>query len=119
MTIENVTIELVGILKEYQPLLGHDDADSITPQTRPHGGVKGFQSDIVPTIVRKVARRLGHPLPEGVDPVNIFASEDKNQKLTIEEAAGRFFERYGSRGATDERPKREEENHREPAARSS
>jgi len=114
MDTAQVIAELVVVLKEFQILLGHDDADCITPQTRPHGGVKGFQSDLTPTIVRKIAKKLGHPLAEGVDPVNIFVSDDGKQKLTVEEAARRFFELYGPRGASDERPRREEKDHLEP-----
>ncbi|HEY7326601.1 MAG TPA: hypothetical protein VH592_03105 [Gemmataceae bacterium] len=99
MDTAQVTAALVDILKECQRMFGHDDADSVTPKTRPHGGLKGFQSDVTPTIVRRLAKKLGHPLPEDVDPVNIFASEDKTRKLTVEEAAKRFLERYGSKGA--------------------
>jgi hypothetical protein len=99
MNLEQVNKELVGILKECQKILGFDDADGITPKTRPHGGLKGFQSDIVPTIVRRLARKLGNPLPEGIDPVNIFAADDKKQRLTIEEASKRFLERYGPKGS--------------------
>ena len=100
MDTSKVTAELVAILKECQTVFGHDDADAITPNTRPHGGVKGFQSDVTPTIVRRLAKKLGHPLPEDIDPVNIFASDDKTQRLTVEEAARRFLERYGPKGAT-------------------
>ena len=104
MNTEQVTQELVAILKECQQLFGHDDADKITPKTRPHGGIKGFQSDVVPTIVRRLARKLGKPLGDDVDPVNIFASDDRKHKLTVEEAAKRFVERYGQKGgAANER----------------
>lgn len=99
MDTTQVTAELVDILKECQRMFGHDDPDSVTPKTRPHGGLKGFQSDVTPTIIRRLAKKLGHPLPEEVDPVNIFVSEDKTRKLTVEEAARRFLERYGPKGA--------------------
>jgi len=98
MDTTKVVSELVEILKECQRIFGHDDADTVTPKTRPHGGLKGFQSDVTPTIVRRLAKKLGHPLAEDVDPVNIFASDDKTQKLTVEEAAKRFMERYGPKG---------------------
>ena len=114
MNTDTVIAELVNVLKEFQTMLGHDDADSVTPQTRPHGGLKGFQSDLTPTIVRKIAKKLGEPLPDGVDPINIFVSEDKQRKLTVEEAAKRFSDRYSPKGASDERPGGEEKDHREP-----
>lgn len=95
MNVETVLSQLIAILKDCQALLGHDDGDKITRKTRPHGGLKGFQSDIVPPIVRKLARKLGKPLPEDTDIINIFASSDKKEKLTVEEAARRFLDRYG------------------------
>jgi hypothetical protein len=98
MDREKVIAELVDMLKECQRAFGHDDADSVTPKTRPHGGLKGFQSDVTPTVVRRLAKKLGHPLAEDIEPVNIFVSDDKMQKLTVEEAADRFVERYGSEG---------------------
>jgi hypothetical protein len=113
MNIEQVTAEFVAILKEFQTQLGHDDADTVTPKTRPFGDLKGFQTDLTPTIARRVARRLGHPIPEDVVVINVFYSEDGRQKLTVEEAAKRFIERYGPKGSPDERPSREEKDHRE------
>ena len=114
MNIEQVTTEFVSILKEFQNQLGYDDADIVTPETRPLGGLKGFQTDLTPTIARRVARRLGYPIPEDVVVINVFFSEDGRQKLTVEEAAKRFIERYGPKGSPDERPSREEIDHRQP-----
>jgi hypothetical protein len=111
MNIEQVTAELVAILKEFQITLGHDDADTVTPKTRPLGGLKGFQTDLTPTIARRVARRLGLPIPEDEVVINVFFSQDGKQKLTVEEAAKRFLERYGPKGSPDERQSREEEDH--------
>jgi len=98
MDKEKVIAELVELLKECQRMFGHDDADSVTRKTCPHGGLKGFQSDVTPTVVRRLAKKLGQPLAEDVDPVNIFVSADKMQKLTVEEAAERFVQRYGTGG---------------------
>ncbi len=97
MNDESVLAELIAILKECQQAFGHDDGDSITGGTVPHGGLKGFQSDVTPTIVRRLARRLGDPLADDVDPQNIFASADK-KKLTVKEAAKRFSDLYGPKG---------------------
>jgi hypothetical protein len=94
MTEQSVISTVIEVLKECQTAFGHDDGDSITPDTVPHGGLKGFQSDVTPTIVRRVAKRLGGPLADEVDPVNIFASEDK-KKLSVKEAAKRFLGLYG------------------------
>lgn len=99
MTEESVVSAVIEVLKECQTAFGHEDGDSITADTVPHGGLKGFQSDVTPTIVRRVARRLGNPLADEVDPVNIFASEDKQKKLSVKEAAKRFLSMYGLRRA--------------------
>lgn len=114
MNIEQVIAEIVAILKEFQTQLGHDDAETVTLETRPLGGLKGFQTDLTPTIARRVARRLGHPFSEDEVVINIFFSGDGRRKLTVEEAARRFIERYGPKGSPDERPSREETNHRQP-----
>jgi hypothetical protein len=98
MTEQSVISKVIEVLKECQTAFGHDDGDSITEDTVPHGGLKGFQSDVTPTIVRRVARRLGNPLAEEVDPVNIFASEDKRKKLSVKDAAKRFMGLYGPKG---------------------
>ena len=98
MDQKTVIATVIEVLKECQTAFGHDDGDSITEDTVPHGGLKGFQSDVTPTIVRRVARRLGNPLADEVDPVNIFASQDKRKKLSVKEAAKRFLGLYGPRG---------------------
>jgi hypothetical protein len=98
MTEQSVISTVIEVLKECQTAFGHDDADSISADTVPHGGLKGFQSDVTPTIVRRVARRLGNPLGDEVDPVNIFASEDKRNKLSVKDAAKRFLGLYGPKG---------------------
>ncbi|WP_235963240.1 hypothetical protein [Tautonia rosea] len=114
MDKQQVVDELVAVLKEFQTKMGYDDADAVTPSVQPHGGLKGFQSDITPPIARRVAKNLGHQIPDDVDIVNIFVSEDKQRKLTIDESADRFLSRYGHKGATNERSSGAEANHREP-----
>lgn len=97
MDEKTIIVTVIEVLKECQTAFGHDDGDFITEDTVPHGGLKGFQSDVTPTIVRRVARRLGNPLADEVDPVNIFASADKQKKLSVKEAAKRFQGLYGTK----------------------
>ena len=115
MDKQQVIAELVAVLKDFQTKMGYDDAEAVTPQVRPHGGLKGFMSDITPTIARRVAKKLGNPIPDGTDIPNIFASDDKRRKLTVDEAADRFLERYGPKGRSNERPGRAQEDHRQPS----
>lgn len=98
MEQKQVVSILIEVLQECQTAFGHDDGDSITEDTVPHGELKGFQSDVTPTIVRRVARRLNNPLADEADPVNIFASEDKRKKLSVKDAAKRFLGLYGPKG---------------------
>lgn len=98
MNLNVVIGAVIHVLKECQEAFGHGDGDHIDENTIPHGNLKGFQSDVTPTIVRRIAKRLGNPLADDVDPVNIFASKDRQEKLSVRDAAKRFDELYGSKG---------------------
>jgi len=41
---------------------------------------------------------IASPLADDVDPVNVFASEDKRKTLSVKEAAKRFLGMYGQKG---------------------
>ena len=67
---------------------------SVSPRSCPLTDLQGFDSDFIPEIVRRLARALGHPLPEGTRVKNIYVSQDRQRKLTIEEVAKRFVAMY-------------------------
>ena len=58
--------------------------------------LKGFESDFIPEIVRRVARELGCPLPKGTRVKNIYV--EKGRKLSIREIARKFIEKYAPKG---------------------
>jgi hypothetical protein len=96
MELATVITCLVEIHRDYQHAGGFADAASISPQTCPLTSLQGFDSDFIPEIVRRLARTLGQPLPEGTRVKNIYISPDRQRKLTIAETAQRFVAMYGS-----------------------
>jgi hypothetical protein len=54
--------------------------------------LKGFESDFIPEIVRRVARELDCPLPRGTRVKNIYV--EKGHKLTIRRIARKMVEKY-------------------------
>lgn len=100
MKKEEVVAKLVEIHCEYQRGGGYDDVDQVQPRTCPLESLKGFESDFIPEIVRRLARYLGYPLPEGTRVKNIYVSQDGKRKLSIEEIAHRFIDTYATQEAT-------------------
>jgi hypothetical protein len=90
----DVVATLVEIHRDYQRGGGYDDVDQVVPRTCPLQGLKGFESEFIPEIVRRLARELGHPLPEGARVKNIYVSQDGKRRLSIEEVAQRFIDTY-------------------------
>ncbi len=96
MDIETVTGKLAEILVDYQDP-AQDPADSIDPDIKPLGDIKGFDSHFIPEIVRLLARELGEPLPKGTKIRNIFV--EKGRKLTVREITRKFVEKYSRKGS--------------------
>ena len=92
MATADVIAKLVQIHQEYQRSGGFDDADKVTAEVNPLDDLKGFESDFIPEIVRRVARELGNPLPKGTRVRNIYV--EKGRKLTIREIGKKFVEKY-------------------------
>lgn len=92
MSVDEVAEKLGKLLKDYQ-----DESEQgkkpIGDDTRPLDDMKGFESDFIPEVVRKLAREvLGGPLPKGTRVKNIFV--DKGKKLTVKEIAKKFIVNY-------------------------
>ena len=92
MEPDDVIEKLIEIHKEYQEDSGADDADRVTADARPLADLKGFESDFIPEIVRRVARELDCPLPKGTRVKNIYV--EKGRKLTIRDIARKMVEKY-------------------------
>lgn len=96
MEPNDVVEKLVEVHREYQDAGGYDDTNKVSADTRPLADLKGFDSDFIPEIVRRVARELGCPLKKGVRVKNIYV--ERGRKLTIREIARRLVEKYAPRG---------------------
>lgn len=95
MDLTAVTKKLSEILKDY--LDGDPGGNPIGDNTRPLGDMKGFESDFIPEVVRRLARELfGQPLPKGTRVKNIFV--EKGRKLTVKEIAKKFLSNYAPKG---------------------
>lgn len=92
METDDVVAKLIEVHREYQEDGGFDDAKRVTADARPLADLKGFESDFIPEIVRRVARELECPLPKGTRVKNIYV--DKGNKLTIREIARKLVEKY-------------------------
>jgi hypothetical protein len=92
MEPDAVIEKLIEIHKEYQEDGGFDDVACATADARPLADLKGFESDFIPEIVRRVARELDCPLPKGTRVKNIYV--EKGRKLTIRDIARKMVEQY-------------------------
>ena len=92
MSVDEVSEKLGELLKDYQ-----DESEQgkkpIGDDTRPLDDMKGFASDFIPEVVRKLAREVfDEPLPKGTRVKNIFVA--KGKKLTVKEIATKFIDNY-------------------------
>lgn len=92
METSEVIAKLIEVHREYQEDGGFDDAGRITADVRPLADLKGFESDFIPEIVRRVARDLDCPLRKGARVRNIYV--EKGRKLSIREIARKLVEKY-------------------------
>lgn len=72
-----------------------EDPDRVTDEVEPLDQLGGFDSPTIPTVVRRLAKDLGIPLPKGKRLVNPYVSPDGKQKLRLRDVAKRFCELYG------------------------
>jgi hypothetical protein len=91
MQNDEVADKLGEILEDY--LDGQAEKNPINGDTRPLEDMKGFESDFIPEVVRRLAREVfGEPLPKGTRVKNIFV--DKGRKLSVKEIAAKFLSNY-------------------------
>jgi hypothetical protein len=95
MDNHEVTDKLSEILEDYTN--GEPGKSPINGDTKPLDDVKGFESDFIPEVVRRLAREVfGEPLPKGTRVKNIFV--EKGRKLTVKEIARKFLSNYAPKG---------------------
>lgn len=92
MKHSNICEKLVQLHRSVQRDSGFDDAESVTPSTCPLKDLKGFDSLLIPQLIRRAARELGCPLKKGERVRNLYV--DGRKKLSISEIAERFRDKY-------------------------
>lgn len=86
--------KLKAIHREVETDCGHD-ASRVTDDVIPVDGLAGFDSPLIPTVVRLLAKAVGIVLPPGTKLLNPYISADRTRKLPLREVANRFCELYG------------------------
>lgn len=84
---------LIAVHTDVQTTLGHTGI-TITPDTCPLTQLPGFDSPVIPTVIRMVTRNLGLAPIVGTNSKNVYVSADRRQKLTIREIAARIAVQY-------------------------
>ena len=89
MDKSEISTKLIQAHKGVQRDGGYDDADTVADSTCPLTDLKGFDSMLIPQLIRKVARDLGHPFKKG-ERVRKNVYVDGRRKLSISEIAVRL-----------------------------
>ncbi len=75
-----------------------EDPSLVTGGTMPIDGLAGFDSPLIPTVVRGLAKALGIDIPRGFRLKNPYIDASK-RKLPLNDVAARFRELYCKEGA--------------------
>lgn len=94
MDPRTVLERLKAIHREVEADCGHDPV-RVTDDVMPLDGLGGFDSPLIPTVVRLLAKAVGVIIPPGTRIRNPYISEDRTAKLPLREVAKRFCELYG------------------------
>lgn len=86
--------KLKAIHRDVETDCGHDPA-RVTDDVLPIDGLGGFDSPLIPTVVRLLAKAVGVVIPPGTRIRNPYISADRTRKLPLREVAKRFCELYG------------------------
>ena len=71
------------------------DPNAVEDDVFPLDGLSGFDSLLIPNVIRGLAKAVGLVLPKGVRLMNPYVSADRKTKLTLRGVAKRFCELYG------------------------
>lgn len=85
---------LKRIHREIEADAGYDPT-AVRDDVFPLDGLNGFDSLLIPNVIRGLARAVGLPLPKGVRLRNPYLASDGKTKLTLKGIARRFCELYG------------------------
>lgn len=71
-----------------------NDPNCVTDDVNPLDELGGFDSLLIPNVIRSVAKDLGIPLTKGVRLRNPYVGPDGKKKLSLRNVAKRFCELY-------------------------
>lgn len=95
---EDTTLgHLKGLHREIETDAGKDP-DLVGDDVLPLDGLGGFDSTLIPNVIRGLARSMGVTLAKGVRLRNPYVAADGKTKLTLRGVAKRFCELYGKKG---------------------
>lgn len=89
---------LLQCLKKHHREIELDDGkdpNCVTDDVEPLDGLGGFDSLLIPNVIRRVAKDLGIPLAKGVRLRNPYVGPDGKKRLSLRNVAKRFCELYG------------------------
>ena len=72
-----------------------NDPNAVGDDVFPLDGLSGFDSPLIPNVIRGLAKAVGPPLPKGVRLRNPYVGSDGKTQLTLRDVAKRFCELYG------------------------
>ena len=94
-------MDLVTVLEHLRRLHRDIEADAgydptaVRDDVFPLDGLNGFDSLLIPNVIRGLARAVGRPLRKGVRLRNPYVGSDRKTKLTLRGIAKRFCALYG------------------------
>jgi len=69
--------------------------DLVTDDVQPLNGLGGFDSTLIPNVIRGLARAMGITLAKGSRLRNLYVGPDGKHKLTLHAVAKQFCDIYG------------------------
>ena len=96
MTIYHVVVlaHLKRLHREIESDAGKDP-NAVKDDVFPLDGLSGFDSLLIPNVIRELAKAVGLVLPKGLRLKNPYVSADRKTKFTFRGVAKRFCELYG------------------------
>ena len=94
MDRQRVVDAFVAVHQEIQEGMGESSL-GIAPDSTPLTDFPGFDSKVIPSALRMVARKIGWSPPPGTRFKNLYVSSDGRTKLTIAQIAVRFYQFLG------------------------
>ena len=95
-TMDHATVleHLKRIHREIETDAGNDP-NAVRNDVFPLDDLPGFDSPLIPNVIRELAKAIGLQLPQGARLRNPYVGPDRKTPLTLRDVAKRFCELYG------------------------